>query len=60
MIKAKKSPKSFDFGLFFDKLNRLNPDCSVILELYRNNFSGISELISSYNILNKMIERKSQ
>lgn len=50
----------FDFGLFFDKLNKLNPDCSVILELYRNNFSGISELISSYNILNNMIERKSQ
>lgn len=50
----------FDFGLFFDKLHKLTPDCSVILELYRNNFSGISELISSYNILNNMIERKSQ
>lgn len=50
----------FDFRLFFDKLGRLNPDCSVILELYRNNFSGISELISSYNKLNKMIGRKQQ
>ncbi len=48
----------FDFGLFFDRLYELNPDCSVILELYRNNFGGISELISSYNKLNKMIERK--
>ena len=44
----------FDFKRFFQKLAELNPDCNVILELYRNNFGPISELITSYNILNKM------
>ena len=44
----------FDFKRFFKKLAELNPDCNVILELYRNNFGPISELITSYNILNKM------
>lgn len=47
----------FDFDRFFTQLWRLSPDCAVILELYRNNFKGISDLISGYNILNKMIER---
>ncbi len=45
----------FNFKLFFEKLYALNPDCSVILELYRKNFSNISELVSSYNTLSKMI-----
>lgn len=48
---------NFDFRLFLNVIRLLNPDCSLILELYRNNFSGISELISSYNILTNMIER---
>ena len=47
----------FDFRRFFDLLYMMSPRCSVILELYRNNFSGISELMSSYNILTNMIER---
>ena len=46
----------FNFRQFFEKLNSLNPDCSVILELYRNGFNGISDLVSSYNILTKMTE----
>lgn len=46
----------FRFKQFFEKLSGYNPDCSVILELYRNNFGGISELISNYGIINKMIE----
>lgn len=46
----------FDFRKFFGRLNELNPDCNVILELYRNNFGPISELIRSYNVLNKMLE----
>lgn len=33
-----------------------SPESSVILELYRSNFDAISDLINSYNILNKMIE----
>lgn len=46
----------FDFERFFGRLREISPDCAVILELYRNNFNGISDLISGYNILNKMIE----
>ncbi len=46
----------FRFRQFFDKLNSFNSQCSVVLELYRSGFGGISELISSYNILEKMIE----
>jgi sugar phosphate isomerase/epimerase len=45
---------SFRFRPFFEKLGKLSPDCSVMLELYRSGFGGISDLISSYNILNKM------
>lgn len=46
----------FRFKQFLERLNELNPDASVILELYRSGFGGISELISSYNILARMIE----
>ncbi|MBQ9899053.1 MAG: sugar phosphate isomerase/epimerase [Ruminococcus sp.] len=44
----------FQFRRFFDRLNELNPDCAVILELYRNGWKGISDLVSSYNILCSM------
>ena len=44
----------FNFKQFFSKLAEYNPDCGVILELYRNGFKGISDLISSYNILTRM------
>ena len=46
----------FNFKQFFSKLAEYNPDCSVILELYRSGFNGISDLISSYNILTRMTE----
>ena len=46
----------FDFRKFFDKLAGYNPDCGVILELYRSGWSGISDLVSSYNILTRMTE----
>ena len=48
---------NFRFKPFFEKLNTLNPDASVILELYRSGFGSISDLISSYNILNKMTQQ---
>ncbi|MDE6784237.1 MAG: sugar phosphate isomerase/epimerase [Ruminococcus sp.] len=48
---------NFRFRQFFEKLNALNPDASVILELYRSGFNGISDLISSGNILRKMTEQ---
>lgn len=47
---------NFRFNQFFEKLNKYNPDASIILELYRSGFNGISDLISSYNILIKMLE----
>lgn len=45
----------FQFKQFFEKLNSFNPDCNIILELYRSGFGGISELVSCYNILEKML-----
>lgn len=45
----------FDFRRFFARLSSLNPQCSIVLELYRSGFIGISDLISSYNILKNMI-----
>ncbi|MBR1592183.1 MAG: sugar phosphate isomerase/epimerase [Ruminococcus sp.] len=49
---------SFRFGQFFDKVSAANSDANVILELYRNGFRGISDLISGYNILANMTKRK--
>ena len=46
----------FNFRQFFGKLAELNPDCSVVLELYRSGFNGISDLVSSYNAIQKMTE----
>ena len=51
---------SFRFREFFDRLNVLNPDASIILELYRSGFNGISDLVSSYNILTRMIGQSSK
>ena len=50
----------FRFRQFFDKLNTLNPNANVILELYRSGFNGISDLISSYNVLVNMTEHYEQ
>lgn len=46
----------FNFRQFFDILSRSDPECGVILELYRSGFGGISDLVSSYNIIEKMTE----
>lgn len=40
---------------FLKRLYELNPDSTVMLELYRRNFVGISDLVSSCNVLNNMI-----
>ncbi|MBP3761075.1 MAG: sugar phosphate isomerase/epimerase [Ruminococcus sp.] len=48
---------SFRFRQFFDKVNSVNPNTNIILELYRNNFRGISDLISGYNILTNMTKQ---
>ncbi len=45
----------FNVKGFLSLLNEYSPDCSVMLELYRSNFDGISDLVGNYNILRKMI-----
>lgn len=47
----------FNVRQFLSILNEYSPDCSVILELYRNNFDGISDLADNYNTLIGMIEK---
>ncbi len=47
---------SFQVRKFLERLNELNPECAVILELYRSSFQGISDLTASCGALNKMIE----
>lgn len=46
----------FPVKRFLTRLNELNPDCGVVLELYRSGFRGISDLVTSYNVITKMIE----
>lgn len=45
---------------FLEDLYRFSPESSVILELYRKNFRGISDLVSNYRMLSWMISRVSQ
>ena len=33
-----------------------NPDISIMLELYRNNFDGISDIVENYNVLCRLSE----
>ncbi len=40
---------------FLDLLAGCSPESSVILELYRNNFRGISDLVSSYRMLSMLM-----
>ncbi len=46
----------FNVKQLLNVLSEESPDCSVILELYRNNFDGISDLTDNYNTLCKMID----
>lgn len=47
----------FDYRTFLSKLKEKGFDGAVILELYRSNFSTISDLVSSYNIIENAINR---
>ncbi len=46
----------FNVKGFLSLVNEYSPDCSIILELYRSNFDGISDLVENYSVLNGMIE----
>ncbi len=47
----------FNIKQFLSLLNEYSPDSSVMLELYRSNFDGISDLVDNYNTLVSMIEK---
>jgi sugar phosphate isomerase/epimerase len=47
----------FNVRQFLSILNENSPDCSVMLELYRSNFDGISDLVNNYNTLVNMIKK---
>ncbi|MCR5717723.1 MAG: sugar phosphate isomerase/epimerase [Oscillospiraceae bacterium] len=46
---------NFRIRSFMEALRRYSPDCSVILELYRDSYRGISDLVSGYRMLSHMI-----
>lgn len=45
----------FNVKQFLSMLYKESPQCSVILELYRSNFDGISDLVNNFHTLEKMI-----
>lgn len=47
----------FNIKRFLSVLNEISPECSVMLELYRSNFDGISDLVNNYNTLVNMIKK---
>ncbi len=47
----------FNIRQFLAMLNENSPDCSVMLELYRSNFDGISDLVNNYTTLMNMIKK---
>ncbi len=46
---------TFPVRSFLDVLHRCAPECAVILELYRDCWRGISDLVSSYRMLSFLI-----
>ncbi|MBQ8010796.1 MAG: sugar phosphate isomerase/epimerase [Oscillospiraceae bacterium] len=49
---------SFRIRSFLEQLDKCSPECSVILELYRSNFRGISDLVSNYRMLSMLMRRR--
>ncbi len=47
----------FNIKQFLTLINESSPDCSIMLELYRTNFDGISDLVNNYNTLVSMISK---
>ncbi len=46
---------NFRIRSFLEALYPYQPGCSVMVELYRNNFRGISDLLGNYRMLSHMI-----
>lgn len=49
----------FNFQKFITDVYSVSPDASLIIELYKNSFCGISDLLSSYNIIDNFISKVS-
>ncbi len=47
---------SFRIKRFLTRLSELSPDCSVMLELYRNAFGSTADLVQNYQVLERMIQ----
>ncbi len=47
---------SFKVRDFLAKLKDVSPDCTAVLELYRNAFGSISDLIQNYQVLERMVQ----
>ncbi|MBE6826084.1 MAG: sugar phosphate isomerase/epimerase [Ruminococcus sp.] len=45
----------FRIRAFLEEVYRHSPECSVMLELYRSSYRGISDLVSNYRMLSRMI-----
>ncbi|MGN1480678.1 sugar phosphate isomerase/epimerase family protein [Porcipelethomonas sp.] len=45
----------FNIKQFLGVLEKESPDCSVMLELYRSNFDGISDLVNNFHTIENMI-----
>ncbi|MEG0230209.1 MAG: sugar phosphate isomerase/epimerase [Oscillospiraceae bacterium] len=47
---------NFDFSAFINLIKENNYNGSLIIEVYRNNFKNIDEIIKSYNLMKKYIK----
>ncbi len=47
---------NFQVKNFLQTLSRFSPDCTVILELYRNAFSCTADLVQNYQVLSRMAQ----
>lgn len=46
----------FRWEAFLAELQTYNPECSVVLELYRSGFNHVTELVSNYSILKNRLD----
>ncbi len=50
----------FRIRSFLEQLEKVSPDSSVILELYRSDFRGISDLVSNYRMLSILMRARAR
>ena len=47
---------NFQVKNFLQTLSQLSPDCTVVLELYRNAFGCTADLVRNYQVLSRMVQ----